>query len=257
MADRRADAQLALLDLAAEVAGAVKTRPPAPPGYTLEGYLTAIDAIFHVGPIRLGAERVFYGWLLSSETELIAVVRGTVDAVEWWLDGQFLPIPKLHEPTGGRVEDGFSSIYDTLELETLDGESLGQASKAIAETCSAVTVTGHSLGGALATYLAGDIGALGCKVKGRLFASPRPGDSLYGAWAARLIDDLASYRFAPDVVPDVPAGLGYELLPGTIVLPDDPRVKRSLVAFHHLTSGYAPQLDPTIPIDPAYVAVAA
>jgi len=252
--DREADAELSILCLRSEQAGAVKTRPPAPPGYTLEGYLTAIDAIFHVGPIRLGAERVFYGWLLSTDSELICVGRGTVDAIEWWLDGQFLPVKRPHLPTGGLVEDGFSSIYDTLELETVDGESLGPAAKAIAETCSCITITGHSLGAAWSTYLAADCGALGTKVKARLFASPRPGDALYGEYAARLIDDCASYRFTPDVVPDVPAGLGYELLPGTIVLPDDPRVKRSLVAFHHVTSGYAPQLNPAIPIDPAYLA---
>jgi len=250
--DHKADAQLALLCLAAEQAGAVKGRPAPPSGYTLHGYLTAQDAVFRLGPLALGLDRVFYGWLLACPAGLLAVVRGTVGRVEWWEDAQWYP--RTHAASGGFVEDGFGSLSDTLELEALDGASLGPAARALADMCGEVTITGHSLGGALATYLAAEVGHAGCRVKARIFASPRPGDAAFGVWAERSMDDVVSYRFAPDIVPDVPAGLGYQLLPGTVVLPDDRRVRRAFEAYHHVTGGYAPQLDPTIPIDPSCLA---
>jgi hypothetical protein len=250
-ADRKADAQLALLCAAAEEAGAVKVMPQPPPGYTLHGYLTAIDAVFHFGPLQLGAERVFYGWDLSTPDGRVIVCRGTSAAIEWWIDAQFFP--RTHAMSGGFVEEGFASIYDTLELQDLTGHSLGPAAGALAESCKVVTIAGHSLGGAWGTYLAADAAALGCHVTARFFASPRPGDAEYGKWAALTIDDLASYRFEPDVVPNVPAALGYSLLPDTIILPDDPHVRRSIACFHH-AAVYASQLDPAIQIAGACLA---
>lgn len=249
------DAQLALRCLDSENAGAVKTRPPAPAGYTLKGYLSAVDALFHLGPIFLRAERVFYGWWLSNAVEEILIVRGTASSTEWWEDGQFMP--RAHKASGGLVEDGFSSIYATMLLEDAKGEPIGFAAEAIAEACGAVTIAGHSLGGALVQQLAADVGSRACRVKARIFASPRCGDAAFVNWVDRSVDDCVSYRFAPDLVPDVPPGLGYELLPGTIVLPDDPRVKRSIDAWHHVSSGYAPQLDHSLPIDPAFLATPA
>jgi len=242
---RIADAQRALLCLAAEQAGAVSFAPPAPAGYELLGVLTAVDAVFHLGPLKLGASRVFYGWALTKGTETTIVVRGTADATEWWLDAQFLPRP--HAQSGGTVEDGFWSIYSTMRLEGPDGTDRGTAAAAIANTARTVTVTGHSLGGALGTFLAADLGSRGVTVTGKMFASPKPGDAAYVGWAQRMMADCVSYRFEPDQVPDVPLALGYERLPSTVTLPDDARVKRTLDCFHHAYT-YAWLLDPSLPV---------
>ena len=209
--------------------------PPADPrvaaaGWTIEGYLTAHDALFpppgaaqrqlSVNP----TSRVFFGFLAKNNVDPsshVAVIRGTDGIVEWIIDAEFLLIPHPRHPDV-QVEQGFWNIYQTMSLANpATGVTTHQnAAEGVATTVGAgtVVVVGHSLGSALATYFADDLAErLGPRASACLFASPRTGDS---AWATLFASEVKEYRllnYLLDVVTHVPA-LGYATLPNATVI---------------------------------------
>jgi triacylglycerol lipase len=256
---RAADARLALLVLDAEDTyskygpqvqiPAVGARVAV--DYFVRGYLTGTDALFRpFGALALGAQRVFYGVLLESMAApgtFVLVVRGTSGIVEWLEDSEFVPVPGKRP---GCVEAGFFGIASTLTYRDLDGrESATCLSIPAVVKSGSVTVVGHSLGAALATYLAYDLAAqLPGKVALRVFASPHPGDETFVNAVARSIPDHIHYANTADLVPKVPVGLGYARLPNTVELApatDKVLIKMSLGCLHHALS-YAALLDPTV-----------
>ncbi len=93
-------------------------------GWTIIGYLTALDALIpaksaaHQQLSMDGAKRVFFGFLAQNNTDpksYVAVVRGTEGLVEWVTDAEFLLIPHPRYP-GVQVEQGFWNIYQTMSL---------------------------------------------------------------------------------------------------------------------------------------------
>src|SRR5207247_9262678 len=114
----------------------------------------------------------------------VASLRGTGNLLEWLKAAQGLPVP--HDRSNGHVEMGFSSIYGTMTYRAYSGgQFVGapiRASKGIAAALpdGKLTVVGHSLGSALATYLAlylVTIEKMGYRIKYRLIAA-NPTDSL-------------------------------------------------------------------------------
>ena len=184
--------------------------------WTVRGTVTAQDAIMRLGPLNVGAERVFYGWLLESKTtagEFALVIRGTEGITEWIEDAGFMPM-EAH-PVAGRVETGFWSIYETMQL---DGKPL--VAEVLARVGSGtLTVTGHSLGAALATYASFELGqSLGSRAAARLVASPHPGDGDFSRVFGRRVPDHLMWANAADMVPKVPAWFGYCPVPRVEVL---------------------------------------
>src|SRR6185312_17486821 len=100
-----------------------------------------------------------------------------------------------------------------------------------------VTVAGHSLGAALATYLAADLAdpaRLGSRVAARIYCSPRPGDGEYVKHVARRLTDCVAYADVLDIVTHVPAGLGYASLPSTVTLWPLGKIELGVKALHHV-----------------------
>src|SRR5471032_838118 len=130
-------------------------------GWKVLGYITATDAVLRIGgQLGKGAE-VFYGVLarsLADPTQHVVAVRGTAGIVEWIEDAEFVSIGNPGGP--GSVESGFWDIYASMLLKT-SAVDVGVSAKAgIAAAVGltgTVTVVGHSLGSALATYLAFDL----------------------------------------------------------------------------------------------------
>ncbi len=110
------------------------------------------------------------------------------------INAEFAAAPALTLP-GAKVEQGFSDIYKTMTLVGLNGARIGtKAADGIATVVGTgnVTVCGHSLGAALATYLSFDIaGLLGNRTSACLFASPRTGDP---AWTTAYKARVQTYR---------------------------------------------------------------
>ena len=153
--------------------------PPAAPGltaagWTIRAYITGNDTLFAKGPLQLKGDVVYYGYLAErAPGELAAVIRGTDDFVEWVEDGEFPPIPYAPQvplpatQTSILVEQGFWTLYASMQLISPTGAALGALAPAITNTAGStgmVTVVGHSLGAALATYLTLDLarGGLVC-----------------------------------------------------------------------------------------------
>ena len=171
-------------------------------GWTIVAYLTAQDALFpqkDAANRQIGlSKRVFFGFLARNTDDpraYAAVIRGTEGMVEWVIDAEFLLIPHPRHP-GVRVEQGFWSIYQTMSLaDPVTGLTTYQnAAEGVAQIVGAgdVTIAGHSLGSALATYFADDLAErLDAKVSACLFASPRTGDQ---AWASLVATTVRRYR---------------------------------------------------------------
>lgn len=164
-----------------------------PPGYTLVRTIQMSDFI---GPT---ASRVFYGYVAVGGDPPGAVValRGTATAVEWWDDLHWNLVPFTRVSSGGKVAQGFNDIYNTFGTSApADQGSMPASTTFAADVADAaaqglaldldpalpIVVSGHSLGGALATLLVADLAAnTPLKPQAWTFASPRVGDATFAA----------------------------------------------------------------------------
>jgi triacylglycerol lipase len=257
---RTADARLGVLVLAAEdmyaAQGPGAVEPVLDPRLTvdweLRGYITGTDAIFRfLGKVALGMRRVFYGLLLESKStpgDFVCAIRGTSGAIEWGEDFQGLPCRSRYP---GLVESGFAGIEETFAFRhpgSIDMPLVASLS-AIVYGGGALTVVGHSLGSALATYVAYEAAqALPGRVSLRVFASPHPGNSEFAQAVAAVVPNHRHWRNPNDVVPDVPIALGYVHLPNTIMIgpsTDALQIDSDWGCSHHLLS-YLALLDSAI-----------
>jgi len=173
----------------------------------------------------LGSSGDNRGMILENDDALIVVFRGTrlqvhsllekaeilvMNQDDLWVDGQFLPA--VHQ-AGGRVHSGFLKAFGEVS-ELLDG--LVSAKK----PSQTVWLTGHSLGGALATLAAAHLGR--DAVNGLYtYGSPRVGDAAF----VKVLPERGYYRFVhrDDWVTTVPPKiLGYVHAGVEILVPGSP-----------------------------------
>lgn len=256
---RAEDARLALLVLAAEdiysaqgptaIEPVVNARITA--DWILRGYIVGTDALFRpLGSLAVGSQRVYYGLLLESNSvpgTFCAVVRGTAGIIEWLEDAEFCRTPNKRI---GEVEAGFFGIYESFTFHHPSGSEMPvAASVASVVGVGTLTVIGHSLGAALATYLAYDVAAMiPGRVALRVFASPHPGDSAFSQAVAAAVPDHAHYAGVADIVTKAPLGFGYAHLPNTVELAPfnlSIRIRMNVGCLHHALS-YSCLLDPTV-----------
>jgi hypothetical protein len=205
---------------------------------TLYGNELATDISPHTG------ETVTYGFLgISAAGELVAAVRGTDTIMEWIHDAEFLLVPNPIQGGKGMTEDGFTAIYKSLRVGSDSNsatvvQSIGSyVGSGRAQT---VTVTGHSLGGALAKLLTLDV-ALNTKSGAPVaytFASPRVGDPDFAAGFNQAI--ATSYRvynrcdLVPNLPPILPVPYEHVNLPFELVPPKD-AIQATIACEHHLS----------------------
>lgn len=218
-------------------------------GWTVVAYLTAQDALFpqkNAASRRISLDpsrRVFFGFVARNNddpTAYAVVVRGTEGIIEWAIDAEFLLIPHPRH-LGVRVEQGFWNIYQTMSLaDPATGQTTHQdAAEGVAQIVGSgtVTVAGHSLGSALATYFAADLAErLGAKVSACLFASPRTGDQAWANLVATTVRQYRLFNYILDVVTHVP-DIDYAPLPNaTVIQPATAQASIRLDIFcnHHV-----------------------
>lgn len=247
------DAGYALLAMFAEdmygnptvVEPAADTRLAAA-GLTLVGYLVGDDMLFrpratlNINP----SQHVFYGYHATTGVTDVVVVRGTDGLIEWLEDGEFAL--RAHPDGYGQVEAGFYGVYSSLCYRPPGGPEQNLIPGLKAATAGRPTVVvGHSLGAAVATYLALDLAQAQHGVSARFFASPHPGNSSFAHAFATLVTDSKAYAYALDIVPRVPFALGYAPLESVIELgPGDvaTRIRKNILCNHHALC-YAAMLD--------------
>jgi hypothetical protein len=240
------DWELAFLALYAEDAfctalksgGNLKAPPPDPrlaPDWQVLGTVTAIDAPLRIGKYKVGAREVFYGWLLQGFGQRVLAIRGTARRAEWLIDGLFAP--RAAHPVAGKVESGFWGVYTSMKI---DGRPLTDIAAG-----GPVTIIGHSLGAALATYAALEIAQAGAKVRGVFVAAPHPGDAEFCKAFGAAVPDHVMYRNTSDLVPRVPWWFGYSDVPNVKTLSaagSDIRITGGPAGQHHILS-YAALMD--------------
>lgn len=230
--------------------------------WEIVAYLTAQDAVI---PPRgamdrtMGIDhgrRVFYGFLArdkAAPNSYVVAIRGTEGFVEWIIDAEFVPIPHPRYPAA-RVEQGFWGIYQTMNLAdpntgvtTYNDPTEGVAD--LVGQAGTVTVVGHSLGSALATYFADDLAVrIGARASACLFASPRTGDATWAGFFDSHVGAYQLYNYIIDLVPHVPpAGppTGYATLAkATVLQPDavEADIRLDLLCNHHVLC-YCAMLD--------------
>jgi len=237
-----------------------------PAGYTLVRTIQMTDSF---GPVK---SRVFYGFVAVGGAPQTAVValRGTATTTEWWDDFQWDLVPFTRVSGGGNVAQGFCDIYNTFGTMTPGQQQSTPApatfaadvAQAATEGLAAevdpadlpVVVTGHSLGGALATLLVADLTAnTQLRPQAWTFASPNVGDAAFAArYAAPNRVSWRIYNQA-DVVPYFPADIFDHYQPVTTgyAINSVGKAKWNLGCAHALNT-YLHVLSPaTVPLDPA------
>jgi len=206
-----ADTVMFKLALAAYAAETTAT-PALPDGFRqtalIEADLTQIEALANgIDPLerlveRLRGDTMVYG-VVGNDGGKIAFValRGTLTPREWEGNVFAIPVPYEPVPNFGRVHAGFKLVYKAIRA------SLAAELEAAAVGCTRILVTGHSLGGALATLAAPDIARN--MLPGRTpelitFASPRTGCDDYASVFNPLIPICFRVVNPADVVPNIP-----------------------------------------------------
>ncbi len=255
--------------------GLTPTPPtPFPGGYTFIAWIQMRDFIIHEG------EWTFYGLIVqrkSKEKEFVLAIRGTGDDTEWWDDlASMVLVPWAGF---GQVGYGFNRIYQTLRVvKYAPSKAVGAQAPSVqptgtfaeqvaavirehgvaaaqpndkAETPSpvmSIEVTGHSLGGALATLYVAENTAAGHATIPRIctFASPRVGDPTIATQFDQL--EISSWRIVnePDLVPKLPF-LGFQHVETEYTYNSGNSVEWSLACWHSLDT-YLHLLDPNQPL---------
>jgi triacylglycerol lipase len=247
-----------------QVNPAVITNMPA--GYTLVRTIQMTDSF---GPVQ---SRVFYGFVAvgGAPTTAVVALRGTATTTEWWNDFQWDLVPFTQVPNGGNVAQGFHDIYNTFGTMTPGQQQSTPAPATFAANVAAaateglaagvdpaglpIVVTGHSLGGALATLLVADLTATTpLKPQAWTFASPNVGDAAFAAHYGAL--STVSWRIynQVDVVPYFPVDIfdSYQPVTTGYAINSLRKAKWSLGCAHALNT-YLHVLSPaTVPLDPA------
>jgi triacylglycerol lipase len=236
-----------------------------PAGYTLVRTIQMTDF--------LGAQqsRVFYGYVAVGGDPATAVValRGTESTMEWWDDFHWDLVPFAQIPAGGKVAQGFYDIYNSIGTMAPGQQGTSAPSAFAAEVAEAATsglaagldpaslplvVTGHSLGGALATLLVTELNATtALKPQAWTFASPKVGDAVFAARYGGL--STVSWRIynQVDVVPYFPVDFSdsYQAVTTGYAINSLGKAKWSLSCAHSLNTYLHVLSAGTVPLDQA------
>jgi triacylglycerol lipase len=229
-----------------------------PPGFVPYGGYTLVDKIYADDGRGAYPARTVYGYVAQNPQpphDLVFAFRGTEDVIEWIRDFEFAHAAYVGcDPAAKLVcEDGFTSIYETCGPAILSTFAAAVAARGPVP----VYVTGHSLGAALATLLAFDLGCrtASAQIPGLTppvvytFASPLVGDKAFATAYGGLVPE--SYRIAnePDLVPKMPPPvMGYEHVNTLVPIDTDGDARHSLLCWHSLAT-YLHALDADIPLD--------
>jgi triacylglycerol lipase len=236
-----------------------------PAGYTLARTIQMTDFF---GPTQ---SRVFYGYVAvgGNPTTAVVALRGTETTMEWWDDFHWDLVPFTQISDGGKVAQGFYDIYNSIGTMAPGQGGTSAPSAVAADVARAATsgpaagidpaalplvVTGHSLGGALATLLVADLNATTkLAPQAWTFASPQVGDATFAARYAGL--STVSWRIynQVDVVPYFPVDVSdsYQSVATGYAINSLGKAKWSLSCAHSLNT-YMHVLSPaTVPLDQA------
>ncbi len=154
-------------------------------------------ATFRAKSITGQSER--FGFILQSDDQIIVAFRGTSSTADWISDAIARQRKYKYAKDAGQVHLGISDIYSSARDPILSSLSRLPASKSL-------TITGHSLGGALAVLCAVDVAVNSPFNRPSVYTygAPRVGDpSFVKAFAGKVDESFRIYN-RYDVVPHLP-----------------------------------------------------
>jgi hypothetical protein len=138
--------------------------------------------------------------VVDSRKEIIFAVRGTVSDANWGVNLDFAPINSILVP-GGRVHQGFYKAW--TEIATPVRRALLKSK--IQHPEYKVIITGHSLGGAIATIAAAHLRAIdGYQLDLYTYGQPRVGNNVFTDFVSWQPGRLFRVTHGNDPVPKVP-----------------------------------------------------
>jgi triacylglycerol lipase len=194
----------------------------------------------------LFSEIQFIGFVVGSKedsSQIGIVFRGTDGILDWVVDFEAKHVDFTDIPNGGRTEDGFTCMFRSLRVVKpgqTEKQTLDQFFRTL-DSSTTITVTGHSLGGALANLTGAWIAASYAEFPLELytFAAPMTGDKTFVATFNSLVSNNFRIYNEPDIVPKVPSKwLGYEQVDGGIELNslNFPNLPHSIGGYHSLNT---------------------
>jgi hypothetical protein len=214
---------------------------PPQPSYFPAGWTLAVNLT--VDPVvGIFSDVEFIGFIAQStadQSRYAIVFRGTESDFDWISDFEFWMETFTEVPNGGQVEHGFHAVYQTLN-GVVPGATARRALATMVgdlPTGANVTLTGHSLGGALAVLHAAVLSSQVSGVAITTFAAPMVGDRQFSTNFMRLVPNSVRIYNKPDLVPDLPGTLlGYTQVQAGIGLNslDYPEIQWSISCFHSL-----------------------
>lgn len=166
----------------------------------------------------------YFGFIAQHKTtkNYVIAIRGTQNQFESLADEDIIPTPFREYNNQAQVPQGFYKIFETGRIVSLPEDanpitpvSLSKLATDLGKYLSGagqqrVTVTGHSLGAAVATYFAAVATmTLGERLNLSLctFASPMTGDKKFTSSASSTIAECVRIYNAEDKVPNLPVWL--------------------------------------------------
>lgn len=207
-------------DLVSAGLGAAKTN------YEVITTIYANDLATQKNPKR-GQSQVSIGLVLQEQGggEAVIAFRGTEGIKEWVIDANFGTKPCPFLASAGTTEDGFTDMYETVAIEAAAGSpKLKAALPGLQwkQAVEALTICGHSLGGALATLAALDIAVNSVAPfhdpAAYTYASPRTGDVQFANKYNQIVTNTFRVANDLDLVPRLPLFPPYEHVLGEFTL---------------------------------------
>ncbi len=143
---------------------------------------------------------VFLGFALTSKQGSIIVFRGSQTSDDWITNLQVRQTDYVRAGVpAGRVHRGFLSFYSNVQAQV-------QAATKLLNPAAPCYLTGHSLGGALATFATSDLALSNLKPQLRLYtyASPRVGNLAFAKFLSGAVPNMYRIFNLADSVPEVP-----------------------------------------------------
>ncbi|MCZ8516216.1 lipase family protein [Paenibacillus filicis] len=146
----------------------------------------------------------FLGFILESEKNIVIAFRGTEDLLDLLRDLQFNQIPYRYASNAGATHQGLTRLYsDALRSpirDTLQGTSPAKK----------LLLTGHSVGGSLATLCALDMAVNTAFLEPQVttFGSPKVGNPTFARVFNKHVTNSRHIVNRSDLIPQLPLSIG-------------------------------------------------
>jgi predicted lipase len=164
-----------------------------------------------------------YAFSMVKDRTLYFVFRGTNDAQDAIVNMNLIRVPFFEgiKQCDIKVHGGFKKQFEALKEPIL--KTLAKYLKDV----DVVHFVGHSLGGALATLFAGEVGRLQheFKVICHTFGSPRVGNGAYSRWFQETVKDSVRITNLRDPVVQIPISAYFQHVSDAVCIMDDLTVK--------------------------------